>query len=192
MSATTCFYPRVNQKYFYERLYDWYIKILEMRPSSVRWCDVTISSVFSPSAMIPYHSCHCLLNLLLFLFDLLSWMSLTTSFDWIFRQKYSAERPFNPFWIYVVLRNHVIFIIWCNYLMVYTSYLHSNQIYVLFIHYFFMKQKNHLENSPLKTELIISNLDVINFSVVWLHLVQSSVQVPTWWWDKSSHDLIGA
>ena len=139
-----------------------------MQPSSVWWCDVTISSVFSPSAMIPYHSFHCLLNLLLFLFDLLPWMSLTISFDWIFNRNYSAERPYNPFSIEVVLRNHVIFIIWCNYLMIYTSYLHSNQIYVLFIHCFFMKQKNHLENSPLRTELIISYIGVINFSVVWL------------------------
>ena len=38
----------------------------------------------------------------------------------------------------------------------------------------------------------MSNIGVINLSVVRFQLVHSSVQVPTQWWSKSSRGLIGA
>ena len=41
------------------------------------------------------------------------------------------------------------------------------------------------------TSSINSKLGEIWFSVVRFHLVHSSVQVPTWWWSKSSFSLIG-
>ena len=47
-----------------------------------------------------------------------------------------------------------------------------------------------LASDPIRTEPIISNPGVINFSLVGLHLVHSNVQVTTWWWDESSNGLI--
>ena len=41
------------------------------------------------------------------------------------------------------------------------------------------------------TESRNSKLGEISFSVVWFRLVHFSVQVPTWWWYKSSRGLIG-
>ena len=58
-----------------------------------------------------------------------------------------------------------------------------------------MQKLNDL-NKPT-TKLIASHnsgnskLGVIWFSLVRFHLIHSSVQVPTWWWSKSSFGLIG-
>ena len=47
-----------------------------------------------------------------------------------------------------------------------------------------------MASDTIKTESIISKLGVINFPVVKLHVVHSSVQVPTWWWHESPRGLI--
>ena len=76
--------------------------------------------------------------------------------------------------------------------MVYNICHDLTQSLIIFIYHYPTTKYTKLARDPFRTESIISKLCVIYFLAVKFHLVQYSVQVPTWWQAKSSSGLIGA
>ena len=62
--------------------------------------------------------------------------------------------------------------------------------FVSLLYHLLTKQGKDLESDSIMIESIFLKLGMINFSVVQLHLVHYSVQVPPWWCAESSCGLI--
>ena len=191
ISVTMCFDQRFHPKYSSEWLYDCYNTILDIWPLSVQWCGVTLPSVFYSSVMAPYQSSH----FLIVVFCCSIWIVFVNECDHSFWSYISSEvicwEIILYFLILVLLGDHVSFgyMLQLYYVIYFLSLLN---LIIVFLYHCFMKHYKHLTSGAFRTESIIPNFGVINFSVVWFHLVHSFIRVPTWWWYESPRGLIGA